>query len=66
VPIVVPDFSLDWRLTRAFRLSNRFELLPTVEMFNTFNNANNINPALFNFDGVLRTGLVTLDRRRCR
>ncbi|HEY5619036.1 MAG TPA: hypothetical protein VIK60_13925 [Vicinamibacterales bacterium] len=70
MPIVVPDFSLDWRLTRAFRLSNRFELLPTVEMFNTFNNANNINPlstpALFNFDGVLRTGLVTLDRRRCR
>ena len=36
------------------------ELLPTIEMFNTFNNANNINPlttpALFNFDGFLRTG----------
>ena len=30
-------------------------------MFNTFNNANNINPlstpALFNFDGFLRTGV---------
>ena len=37
------------------------EVLPTVEMFNTFNNANNINPlstpALFNFDGFLRTGV---------
>ena len=54
-------FSLDWRLTRAFTLSNGLELLPTIEMFNTFNNANNINPlttpALFNFDGFLRTGV---------
>ena len=35
--------------------------MPTIEMFNTFNNANNINPlstpALFNFDGFLRTGV---------
>ncbi|MBF8301606.1 MAG: enterobactin receptor protein, partial [Acidobacteria bacterium] len=50
-------FSLDWRLARAFRLANGVELLPTIEMFNTFNNANNINPlttpALFNFDGFL-------------
>jgi hypothetical protein len=54
-------FSFDWRLTRAFRLGNTVEILPTVEMFNTFNNANNINPlttpALFNFDGFLRTGV---------
>ena len=54
-------FSFDWRLTRAFRFADRFELLPTIEMFNTFNNANNINPlttpALFNFDGFLRTGV---------
>ena len=54
-------FSLDWRLARAFRLANGVELLPTIEMFNTFNNANNINPlttpALFNFDGFLRTGV---------
>lgn len=54
-------FSFDWRLSRAFRLSNGIELLPTVEMFNTLNNANNINPlttpALFNFDGFLRTGV---------
>jgi hypothetical protein len=53
-------FSLDWRLSRAIRLGDGIELLPTIEMFNTFNNANNINPlstpALFNFDGFLRTG----------
>ena len=39
----------------------RYELTPILEMFNTFNNANNINPlstpALFNFDGFLRTGV---------
>lgn len=54
-------FSFDWRLTRAFRLANGIEVLPAIEMFNTFNNANNINPlstpALFNFDGFLRTGV---------
>ncbi len=53
-------FSFDWRLTRAVQLAGGIELLPTIEMFNTFNNANNINPlstpALFNFDGFLRTG----------
>jgi hypothetical protein len=54
-------FSFDWRLTRAFIIGNALEVLPTIEMFNTFNNANNINPlttpALFNFDGFLRTGV---------
>ena len=54
-------FSLDWRLSRPFRLGGDVELIPTIEMFNTFNNANNINPlstpALFNFDGFLRTGV---------
>ena len=54
-------FSFDWRLTRAFVVAGTVEILPTVEMFNTFNNANNINPlttpALFNFDGFLRTGV---------
>lgn len=53
-------FSFDWRLSRVFRVAN-VQILPTVEMFNTFNNANNINPlttpALFNFDGFLRTGV---------
>lgn len=50
-----------WRLSRPIKLAGKYELLPVVEMFNTFNNANNINPlstpALFNFDGFLRTGV---------
>jgi hypothetical protein len=54
-------FTLDWRLGRPFRFGMRYELTPIFEMFNTFNNKNNINPlstpALFNFDGFLRTGV---------
>ena len=53
-------FSLDWRLQRPFAFG-RAQVIPSVEMFNTFNNANNINPlttaALFNFDGFLRQGV---------
>ncbi len=54
-------FSFDWRIQRPFRLSERFAIIPVIEMFNTFNNANNINPlvtpGLFNFDGFLRQGV---------
>jgi hypothetical protein len=54
-------FSLDWRLSRPFHFGERFALVPTIEMFNTFNNKNNINqvstPILFNFDGFLRNGV---------
>jgi hypothetical protein len=54
-------FSLDWRLQRPFRLGADYQIIPSLEMFNTFNNANNINPlstpALFNFDGFLRQGV---------
>ena len=54
-------FSFDWRIQRPIRLSERFSLIPIIEMFNTFNNANNINPlvtpGLFNFDGFLRQGV---------
>jgi hypothetical protein len=54
-------FSLDWRLQRAFAAGGRTKIIPSVEMFNTFNNANNVNPlstpALFNFDGFLRQGV---------
>ena len=50
-------FSLDWRLQRAFRFGGRYEVIPSVEMFNTFNNDNNVNPLttplLFNFNGFL-------------
>ena len=55
--------SLDWRLTWPIHFGSKgqYELTPIVEMFNTFNSANNVNPlstpALFNFDGFLRTGV---------
>jgi hypothetical protein len=54
-------FSFDWRLGRPFRFGGHYEVTPVIEMFNTFNNANNINPlstpALFDFSGFLRTGV---------
>jgi hypothetical protein len=54
-------FSLDWRLARPFQLGGRYRVIPILEMFNTFNNANTINPlstpALFDFSGFLRTGV---------
>ena len=54
-------FSFDWRLARPFRFAERYELTPSFELFNTFNNANNVNPlstpGLFNFDGFLRQGV---------
>ena len=54
-------FSFDWRLQRPFKFGERMALMPMIEMFNTFNNDNNVNPlvspALFNFDGFLRFGV---------
>lgn len=54
-------FSFDWRIQRPFKFGERFALIPIIEMFNTFNNKNLINPlsgaALFNFDGFLRQGV---------
>ena len=55
-------FSFDWRIQRPFHFGGeKYALIPIVEMFNTFNNANNINPlstpGLFNFDGFLRQGV---------
>lgn len=54
-------FSLDWRLQRAFNVGGSARIIPSLEMFNTFNNKNNVNPlttpALFNFDGFLRQGV---------
>ena len=54
-------FSFDWRLQRPFKFGERYSLIPVVEMFNTFNTDNNIDPtigsALFNFDGFLRQGV---------
>jgi hypothetical protein len=54
-------FSFDWRLGRPFKFGLHYEVTPILEMFNTFNNANNINPLstppLFDFSGFLRTGV---------
>src|SRR5712664_3690079 len=53
--------SFDWRAMRPFKVGEHYRIIPAVEMFNTFNNKNNVNPlstpALFNFDGFLRVGV---------
>jgi hypothetical protein len=54
-------FTFDWRGERPIHFGDRYTLTPTVEMFNAFNNKNNVNPlvtpGLFNFDGFLRQGV---------
>jgi hypothetical protein len=63
-------FSFDWRLGRVFKLGEKAELIPQIDMFNTFNNDNFINslsvpgnqssltaPSLFDFNGFLRQGI---------
>jgi hypothetical protein len=53
-------FSLDWRLQRPFTVGHT-EITPSLEMFNTLNNENNLDPSNsplpFNFDGFLRQGV---------
>jgi hypothetical protein len=53
--------SFDWRAMRPIKFGEGKNLIPMVEMFNTFNSKNNVNPltapALFNFDGFLRQGV---------
>ena len=54
-------FTFDWRADRPIHFGDRYALIPTVEVFNSFNNKNNVNPlvtpGLFNFDGFLRQGV---------
>ena len=63
-------FTFDWRLSRPFNITETIELIPQIEMFNTFNNDNLINlssvpgnqsslnaPSLFDFNGYLRQGV---------
>jgi carboxypeptidase family protein/TonB-dependent receptor-like protein len=54
-------FSFDWRLMRNFKFGERMALTPSIEMFNSFNNDNNVNPlttpGLFDFSGFLRQGV---------
>ena len=54
-------FTFDFGLARTFHVRERFSILPKIEVFNLFNNKNNISPlttpGLFNFDGFLRVGV---------
>jgi hypothetical protein len=54
-------FSLDWRLIRPIKFNERVSIVPMIEMFNTTNSKNLVNPlstpGLFNFDGFLRQGV---------
>ncbi len=54
-------FTADFGVARPFRFGERYVLTPKIEIFNTFNNKNNVNPlstpALFDFNGFLRVGV---------
>ncbi len=55
-------FVFDFGVARPFHFRDgRFALIPRVEVFNAFNNTNNLNPlsspALFDFSGFLRVGV---------
>ena len=54
-------FTFDFGADRPIHLGERMRLVPRIEVFNLFNNKNNVNPlstpALFNFDGFLRNGV---------
>jgi len=53
--------SLDFRLSRQFRLSGGLTLEPAVDVFNLFNSKNLKRPEVtnlvFNFDGTVQSGL---------
>jgi hypothetical protein len=54
-------FTFDFGVARPIHLGERFSIVPKLEMFNTFNNKNNVNPLsspqLFDFNGFLRVGV---------
>jgi hypothetical protein len=54
-------FTFDFGVDRPFHLGERMQLIPKIEVFNAFNNKNNVNPlstpALFDFNGFLRVGV---------
>jgi hypothetical protein len=52
-------YSFDFRVTRIFKIGEDVQLEPLIEVFNLFNNTNQISPPrplLFNFDGTVRSG----------
>jgi hypothetical protein len=54
-------FSFDFAIARPFQIGERMRVIPKLELFNLFNNKNNIvaasAPLPFNFDGFLRQGV---------
>jgi hypothetical protein len=54
-------FVFDFGVERPFHVGERLKIIPKLEMFNTFNNKNNVNPLsspqLFDFNGFLRVGV---------
>ncbi|HMG87548.1 MAG TPA: hypothetical protein VK574_17575 [Terracidiphilus sp.] len=55
-------FVFDFGVSRPFLFHDgKLSLIPRLEVFNTFNNTNNLNPlsspALFDFNGFLRVGV---------
>jgi len=54
-------FTADFGVARPFRFGERYAVIPKIEIFNAFNNKNNVNPlstpALFDFNGFLRVGV---------
>jgi hypothetical protein len=54
-------FVFDFGVERPFHIGERLRIIPKLEMFNTFNNKNNVNPLsspqLFDFNGFLRVGV---------
>jgi len=54
-------FAFNFGAARPFHFGERMQLIPKLEIFNLFNNKNNVNtltsPILFNFDGFLREGV---------
>jgi hypothetical protein len=54
-------FTFDFGVSRPIHLGERFRVVPKIEVFNAFNNKNNVNPLstpqLFDFNGFLRVGV---------
>jgi hypothetical protein len=54
-------FTFDFGVARPIHLGERFRIVPRIEVFNAFNNKNNVNPLstpqLFDFNGFLRVGV---------
>jgi hypothetical protein len=54
-------FAFNFGAARPFHFGERMQLVPKIEVFNLFNNKNNVNtlttPGFINFDGFLREGV---------